>query len=406
MWGRRFPDISNLWLLLREYKTKKIDNHMKGLRGITMRRYTEQELVAIAKRENNVKRSYLVVNRLQGKHVPVLPGEAMELFDTLAECVERKEEEQILCIGFAETATAIGARVAVCLDCYYMQTTREVVEGAEYIYFTESHSHATEQTLVAQDLDALAALADRILFVEDEVTTGNTIWNIIEILKKRYDKKLRFSVASILNGMNETDFARYQEAGIDMYYLVKTSHDAYADIAQGYAGKGRQINLPIIGSGIQVQRLELGEHCDTRRGVWAREYAVYCEKVWEKLLQAGVWKPGEELLVLGTEECMYPGLYVAYRLQQAGETVCYHATTRSPILPGVEEGYPLHSRYTLRSLYDGERTNFIYNLKTYDRVLILTDAKRGSRGILSKGEDTLAQALRLEGCENFCFVYM
>ena len=36
-------------------------------------KYTEEELVAVARRENNEKRKYLVVNRLQGKHVPVSP---------------------------------------------------------------------------------------------------------------------------------------------------------------------------------------------------------------------------------------------------------------------------------------------------------------------------------------------
>ena len=37
--------------------------------------YTEKDLVAIAKRENNKKRNYLVVNRIQAKHVPVAPKE-------------------------------------------------------------------------------------------------------------------------------------------------------------------------------------------------------------------------------------------------------------------------------------------------------------------------------------------
>ena len=40
--------------------------------------YTECELVRIAKRENNRKRNYLVVNPLQGKHIPVSPGIVME----------------------------------------------------------------------------------------------------------------------------------------------------------------------------------------------------------------------------------------------------------------------------------------------------------------------------------------
>ena len=33
--------------------------------------YTEKDLVKIAKRENNPKRNYLVVDPLQGKHIPV-----------------------------------------------------------------------------------------------------------------------------------------------------------------------------------------------------------------------------------------------------------------------------------------------------------------------------------------------
>ena len=46
--------------------------------------YTETDLVGIAKRDNNPKRNYLVVNRLQGKHIPVPPHSAFEMFDMLA----------------------------------------------------------------------------------------------------------------------------------------------------------------------------------------------------------------------------------------------------------------------------------------------------------------------------------
>ena len=49
--------------------------------------YTEQNLVRIAKRENNPKRNYLVVNRLQGKHIPVAPREAFDMFRALADRV-------------------------------------------------------------------------------------------------------------------------------------------------------------------------------------------------------------------------------------------------------------------------------------------------------------------------------
>ena len=38
------------------------------------------DLVKIAKRENNTKRSYLYVNPVQGKHVPVSPSLPLLLF--------------------------------------------------------------------------------------------------------------------------------------------------------------------------------------------------------------------------------------------------------------------------------------------------------------------------------------
>lgn len=92
--------------------------------------YSEKELVRIAKRENNKKRNYLVVNPRQGKHIPVSPSEALELFGQLARQVkDLYKEEKLLTIGFAETATAIGARVASCLGTSYIQTTREEIPG-------------------------------------------------------------------------------------------------------------------------------------------------------------------------------------------------------------------------------------------------------------------------------------
>ena len=47
--------------------------------------YQQKDLVRIAKRENNTKRNYLVVDPLQGKHVPVEPSKALNLFKSLAE---------------------------------------------------------------------------------------------------------------------------------------------------------------------------------------------------------------------------------------------------------------------------------------------------------------------------------
>ena len=113
--------------------------------------YQEQDLVTVAKRENNTKRNYLIVNRRQGKHIPVCPKEALEMFSALADIVRQAyRNERLLIIGFAETATAIGAAVAVELGQYYIQTTRENVEGVDdYVYFTDSTSARTTFCSVA-----------------------------------------------------------------------------------------------------------------------------------------------------------------------------------------------------------------------------------------------------------------
>ena len=150
--------------------------------------YKENDLVSVAKRENNKKRNYLVVNKLQGKHIPVDPKKTLKLFKELAdEIKDEYKNEKLLVIGFAETATAIGSAVAAELEVSYTQTTREQIEKVEFLYFSEEHSHATEQKLVKTDIAAVIDTTDRIIFVEDEVTTGNTILNIIRVIRETFN---------------------------------------------------------------------------------------------------------------------------------------------------------------------------------------------------------------------------
>ena len=78
-----------------------------------MKEYTIDELVTVAKRENNLKRPYLYVNPIQGKHIPVTPHKVLNLFKYMGDILQEKYPyEQILVIGFAETATAVGAGIS------------------------------------------------------------------------------------------------------------------------------------------------------------------------------------------------------------------------------------------------------------------------------------------------------
>ena len=368
--------------------------------------YQQKDLVRIAKRENNTKRSYLVVDPLQGKHVPVEPSKALNLFKSLAEKLQGKYEgERLLLIGFAETATAIGAQAAITLGTKYIQTTREVIPDARYLFFSEAHSHATEQKLVKDDIDRVINDIDRIVFIEDEVTTGNTIMNIIKIITKEYQKKTKFAVASLLNGMTEEYLKIYQDEKIELHYLVKTDHSGYGAVAEQYRCDGLYIcaipeNHTHESADIDVQsEKNMREHIisipgwmNARRFVDAKQYETACRKLAETVIAETGVKQGERVLVIGTEEFMYPALLTGQEIEKIGCDVRCHSTTRSPIAVSTEEEYPLHCRYELCSLYDPERKTFIYDLENYDRVIVMTD----SALVSLKGLETLTYALRMK----------
>lgn len=322
-------------------------------------------------------------------------------------------------VGFAETATAIGAAVAIECQAAYMQTTREVIDGVDYLYFSESHSHATEQKLVKTDLDKIIGKTDRIVFIEDEVTTGNTILNIVRLIQKTYAQPVSFAVASILNGMNEEALENYKNLKIPVHYLVKTAHDTYTEIAEQYQADGtchictkpqekeveqqkevqQQIEMQQTKEAQQpIEVQEISGWINARRLHTADTYKQACEQLWQEIQQKyGYTKytketeTGRRILVLGTEEFMYPALYVGAKLEEAGYTVRMHATTRSPIAVSKEEKYPLHTRYELASLYDKNRTTFVYDLTEYEEVLVLTDAQKQE----TEGWESLQRALTL-----------
>ena len=92
-----------------------------------------QEIVAVAKRENNSRRNYLVLNRLQAKHVPASPKRALDYFEELAGQVKEKfGGERLLLVGFAETATGIGAALAGQIKSAFILTTKGEVERGDF----------------------------------------------------------------------------------------------------------------------------------------------------------------------------------------------------------------------------------------------------------------------------------
>ena len=321
-----------------------------------MHPYTAADTLRIAKRYNNPKRSYLLVNPLQAKHIPVSPAAALEMMGALGNQVAAKYPEARLVIGFAETATAIGAAVAARLgpDCLYVHTTREALDG-DWILFREEHSHAAEHRLCADQLADWIDRSPAIVFVDDEFSTGRTLINMVQQLRERYPR------------------------------LGEPVKEA-APPAQG--------PLPDLRTLYTAEPLP-----DPRRGVAVGCYTDCCRAAAEELLSRLREELPDQgaLLVLGTEECMYPALTVGSLAEQTGlcATVRCHATTRSPIGICPDSAYPIRNGVLLPSFYGGDRKTYLYDLAAYDAALVVTDAPAAVDGTACT---RLAAALGQLGC--------
>ena len=364
-----------------------------------------KEAVNIVKRDNNKKRKFLIVNKMQGKHIPTSPLKAMKIFNDLAKKICIKENEKAIIIGFAETATAIGASVAIYLRLPYINTTREKIDKRNCIIFSEDHSHAVEQKLAKNLINENLDRIDRIVFVEDEITSGQTILNIIEKIEKEYNRSFNYSVASIINTMSKENLKKYEEKNIDLYYLLKLNNDNYDSYLDKFDFDEGNINdiSPDISD---VEEKNIDEYSEkkyqgclnTRNLVNSIEYEKLCKEFSKKVIEdvivdKNIGFNNKNILVIGTEEFMYPAIYLGGEIEKLGFEVFTHSTTRSPILPNTSASYIINERYLLDSFYEEGRKTYIYNLDIYDRVIIVTDSMLDNKN----SKNTLVNALIEKG---------
>ncbi len=339
--------------------------------------FADRDLVRMVRRDNNFKRNYLLVNSIQGKHIPAVPSDVLKLFSELAEQVKDKyKNEKILFIGFAETATAVGVGVASCFEnSYYIHTTREVRNDIKAVAeFKEEHSHAVEQLLYFENWERILSEVDRIVFVEDEITTGKTILNFINELvrNKKTRSDMPFSACSILNGMSEERKKEMLDKGLEFLWLVRHYAAPGSDCVYRYE------DISSESKNNKYRLIEEGGCINPRLGTDTYLYIQACKSLSEKIISQ-IDADHKRIAVIGTEECMYPAIFTASEISKktTAEYVRTHSTTRSPIVAENFDDYPIKSRYQVESLYEPGRNNYIYNTdEKYDLVIIVTDSDR------------------------------
>lgn len=376
-----------------------------------MMEYTAKDTLRIAKRQQNAKRTYLLVNPLQAKHMPVSPTASLNMMRTLGRKLANKYPEAKLVIGFAETATAIGAAVAGCFGsrCVYIHTTREKLSNVDkWLCFSEEHSHAVEQKICGDRMNEWLLTTPQIIFVDDELSTGKTLTNMVLQLRSQFQSlaSTNMIAASLMNRLTPDCDERLTDANMTSEYLVKLPDEDYTELVAGITASPAEVVLASQKATHPYTVLRPSENMlNPRLGVYIGEYEENCRHIATGVITAikEQLSNDDSILVLGTEECMYPALILGQEIERSGlsGSVYCHATTRSPI--GVWRGndsYPITEGYRVHSFYDDDRETYIYNLKHYDKVIVISDTEVDERAAM---EDICA-ALAVHGHSKVYFV--
>lgn len=375
--------------------------------------YEAEKIIRLAKRENNPHRDFLLINTLQSKHYPANPKDTIKMCEYLAKKIKTAYPfEKFLVIGFAEAATAIAALVANSLNSYYIQTTREILEDRIFLNFSEEHSHAKNQILYIDNFKELEKNADRIVFVEDEITTGKTLQNACRELQAICKKELKFTIATLLDCTHNHQKKELENLRIDIISLMQLNKDKFAEQLRTFCSDGLLADysksdiLKLTESEKSallknVRQIHFKVTHDPRIGVHISETDGDLEKLWESFEFTKIPDLNKKFLVLGTEEFVYPAVFIGNKLSEFSSDVKCHATTRSPMLPSISNDYPLKNRASLPSLYEDGRKTFIYNVDKADCTIVLTDSHEKT----STGMYALLKILQDFGNTNIYWVW-
>lgn len=396
----------------------------------------------------NPKRSFLFVSKLIGKHLDVHPdmpkatgyllanlitkhidGRYFSDMNKLVSFVESGKEngqkpifaerynlsEPTMFIGFAETATGLGHSVFSAFEnAFFVHTTREELQTARSMFdFEEEHSHAVDHRCYLLD-ERWMVDAKQIVLIDDEMTTGKTTLNLIRSLHAVYPKK-KYIVLSLLDWRTSEHERAYRdlekELGIQIATLslirgtLEVTKEAFFSYSENLEEKIGLENYRLIQESMEPKIYQKHEHkglipyvADTGRfGITSLATSFIddqCEKIGKNLAEM---RSGEKTLVVGIGEFMYlPSRIASYM----GDGVTTKSTTRSPIFPSIEAGYPIKERLTYMD--DDGVQYFLYNMSgKYDEVFFIFEHEPTNRL-----KEELARTLRDKGIEHVNIVVL
>ncbi|PFE04807.1 adenine/guanine phosphoribosyltransferase [Bacillus cereus] len=373
----------------------------------------------------NKKRGFLFVSTILGKHLPVPPAISLaggcalaarymevlhhtnhpyqkEILNLISSKDRTNHEleailqyqfpldKEVLFIGFAETATALGHSMFQCFqNAKYVHTTRETISQINsVITFEEEHSHATSHRCYVDK--SYFQNEQPIVLVDDEITTGKTALNIIRSIQEKFPRK-EYIVASLLDWRSDahrkqfTELEQELDITIHVISLLSGSIDVIGSPIASSSSHGEMIDKSIE-SKIKKHILPCptlpytSVHHDISYINYTGRFGIssddqnyihsFARKIGYDLKKK---RKGKQTLCLGTGEFMYLPMRIAAEM---GTNISYQSTTRSPIHPYADDlQYAIHNRFSYESPENKAVTNYFYNIQPgdYDEVFLFIE---------------------------------
>lgn len=369
----------------------------------------------------NKKRQFLFISRLLGKHLPVDPSLSLGTGTVLASMLMENEglpaHPQLLdiirmidsgkpdrtlsfsslkyrvklptntvFIGFAETATGLGHAVFNHFDeAQYIHTTREEITNLSPSFvFEEEHSHATSHRVYASE--NVLKKAETIVLVDDEITSGLTLSNLIISLNEKFPNK-QFKILSILdwrsveNINNFTDLMKQKGIHAEIISILSgqfTLHNTATINEEAIPClQGQEVHVSLEnGTTSQYTAPYFSEHAiystfTGRFGLTSENHAAMDNWI-HKLLEKLTLDRDKPTLVIGIGENIYIPSRIALAL---GKYTKIQTTTRSPIFAKNEEHYPIKSKCKFILPDSNDVEQYLYNVAAHEFEQILVVAE-------------------------------
>lgn len=389
--GKHIPVSPNIALLIArllaikyyELETKVQNSESEEIFRI-IKDYTELDFLEKMFDESIIYDEYIAINKRAKKINEKLSKSSLEL------------KEKTLFIGFAETATGLGHSVYECFggDIAYIHTTRELLDGFENVLdFQEEHCHATDHFLYAKISEF-----DKIILIDDELTTGKTALNFIKEINKKTGVE-KFSLLSLLDWRldehfeNIDLFTKENTITIDSVSLlkgkIKTNGDIN-DIKNSYGENKTFVsdeNSEKLINRISFDKNELkykkafnkiinksvdyledtGRFLSYKKDNTINETIISVSNELKKIIGTDDFR-NKKIAFIGTEEFIYIPMKIAANFENA----VYQSTTRSPIYVKDASNYGIKTVIHYLNPYDKQTDNFLYNIKDnfYDCLVL------------------------------------